>query len=107
MQITNSSLASMPSIADVKAMEFAAGNNAEEVASSLESVFASMLIKEMRNTLSEGLFGSEQSDVFGGMFDLHMGQAMTEGRGLGIRDMVLAQIESQTSPANPPTKAKP
>ena len=71
------------------------GPNKEEAAKEFESLFASMLIKEMRNTLSEGLFGSESSDVLGGLFDLHMGQAMTEGTGLGIRQLVLSHAESK------------
>ena len=77
---------------DVESLRNNAPKNAvqaAEVAQQLEAVFASMLIKEMRNTLSEGLFGGENSDVLGGMFDLHMGQAMTDGRGLGIKQLVL------------------
>lgn len=76
--------------------QLAAGTvGVEEAAQAFESLFASLLLKEMRNTLSEGFFGSEGSDVLGGMFDMHMGQAMTEGSGLGIRQMVMAHAESQ------------
>lgn len=67
----------------------------EAVAEAFEAVFASQLVKEMRNTLSEGLFGSENSDVLGGLFDLHIGEAMTEGQGLGIKQMVLAHLQQQ------------
>lgn len=71
----------------------AANTSKEEAAQAFESVFASLIVKEMRNTLSDGLFGSENSDVLGGLFDLHMGQAMTEGQGLGIKQFVLAHSE--------------
>lgn len=95
MQIANSHLATAPSLAEAKAAEFAVGGDVEEVVGSLESVFASMLVKEMRKTLPEGFFGSEQSDVFGGMFDLHFGQALTEGSGIGLRDQLLPKIAEQ------------
>lgn len=62
--------------------------NAEEVATHFEGVFMSMIIKEMRATLSEGLFAGEASDTFGALFDLHMGQHMAERGGLGIGEMV-------------------
>ena len=66
-----------------------------EVASALESVFASMLVKEMRNSLSEGFFGSEKSDVMGGLFDTHIGDAIAGGAGLGIKQMILRQVEQK------------
>ncbi len=108
MQATASSLLPKVSATDINSQALSVGGSAEEVAQSFESVFASMLVKEIRSTLSEGLFGSEQSDVFGGLFDLHIGQAMTEGRGMGIREMVLKQMDSPTVPptdSNPRTKA--
>ena len=80
---------------DLNMLSAADSESAEEVARAFESIFASLLIKEMRNTLSDGLFGSESSDVLGGLFDLHMGNAMTEGRGLGIKRQILSQLNNQ------------
>lgn len=77
------------------AMHLSANASAEEVAESFESLFASMVIKEMRKTLSEGFFGGDKSDVLGGLFDMHLGQAIAQGGGLGIRDAFLSQIETQ------------
>ena len=75
---------------------------AEEVAEALESVFSSMLIKEMRKTLSDGFFGGEQSDVMGGMFDMHLGSAMSEQQELGIKQMVLDEwAQRQAQPKQP------
>ena len=96
MQVSNNPLGMVPPQVDARSLEFSSESSREEVATSLESVFASMLIKEMRNTLSEGIFGSEQSDVFGGLFDLHMGKAMTDGRGLGIKQIIVSQLESES-----------
>ena len=98
MQNTVTSITSSLPMQDVETMRLATDEVKEEVAKSFEAVFASLLIKQMRNTLSDGLFGSESSDVMGGLFDLHMGQAMTEGAGLGIRDKVLAQLQKDASP---------
>lgn len=68
------------------------GGTPDEVATAFEAVFASMLVKEMRNTLKDGFFGGESSDVLGGMFDLHLGKAMAESGGLGVKDMVLQHL---------------
>lgn len=45
-----------------------------------ESMFASMLIKQMRQTLTpgQGLFGHDPSDVFGGLFDHFMSQHIAQ-----------------------------
>lgn len=100
MSISPMSMIPSSSMDHSNALGISATAGPEEVAKSFEAVFASMLIKEMRNTLSEGLFGSEGSDVFGGLFDLHIGNAMTEGRGLGIKELVLSQLEQQQADAN-------
>ena len=61
----------------------------EKVAKDFESVFASMLLKEMRNTLEPGvLFSGDSGDVYGGLFDQFMGQHMSESGGLGLSNMI-------------------
>jgi len=65
----------------------------EKVANGLESVFFSMLCKEMRQTLEPGtLFGEDQGDVFGGLFDQFLGEHMAKGGPLGIAAMVRKQL---------------
>ena len=50
-----------------------------------ESVFFSLLIKNMRTSMTQdGLFGSESSDTYGGLFDLYMGKHLAKSRSLGI-----------------------
>lgn len=85
LEVTSASNASLGSM-DTSGLH---APSPEDAAKAFESLFASILLKEMRNSLSEGFFGSEKSDVLGGMFDQYMGQAMTEGQGIGIRQMVL------------------
>ena len=45
----------------------------EKVAKEFESVFASMMLKEMRKTLESGnLFAEDPSDIYGGMFTISL-----------------------------------
>lgn len=65
----------------------------EQVAVGFESIFLAQLLKEMRQTLEPGtLFGDDQGDVHGGMFDLYLAQHLARGGVLGIADMVKRQL---------------
>ena len=69
---------------------------ADDVATHFEGVFMSMMLKEMRATLSDGLFGKEASDTFGALFDMHMGQHLADQGGIGIREMVAAEYQKRS-----------
>jgi Rod binding domain-containing protein len=93
-----------------------AAQNIEAVGTEFESVFLSMMIKEMRQTLDGGFFGEEGSDSYGGMFDMFVGKDLAQTRPLGIADMLLQQYEQQQqqqqshggeSDASGATSAKP
>src|SRR5688572_22962894 len=59
------------------------------IASDFESVFVSLVLKEMRQTLEPGtLFGNDSGDLYGGLFDLFLGKHLVQAGGLGIGDMV-------------------
>ncbi len=61
-----------------------------EVADAFESVFISLLIKQMRETTGEeGLFAGDNSDTFGGMFDMFMGQHLAKSSNIGIDKMIM------------------
>jgi Rod binding domain-containing protein len=63
-----------------------AQGNGAHAARDFERLLATQLVKELRRGLPEGFFGSEAgSDVFEGWFDEHLGDALCEGRGLGLR----------------------
>lgn len=68
-----------------------------DVAAEFEGVLVSMLLKEMRSTLEEGMFGDDKSDSFGGLFDLTMGQHLADRGGLGIKDLVNARYNQQVT----------
>jgi Rod binding domain-containing protein len=51
----------------------------------MESMFASLLIKSMRETLTEdGLFPGDNADALGSLFDQYMGQQIADAQGLGL-----------------------
>jgi len=55
----------------------------------MEGLFVSLLLKEMRQTSSEGgMFPGDSSDTFGGMFDLYLGKYIAESGGIGLADSI-------------------
>jgi Rod binding domain-containing protein len=65
----------------------------DAVATGFESMFMSLILKEMRQTLEPGmLFGQDSSDVQGGLFDLYLGQHLAQAGGLGIAKMVKSHL---------------
>lgn len=60
-----------------------------KVAKDFESMFVSIVLKEMRQTLGEGgLFGNDTGDINGGLFDMFMGKHLVESGGFGVAKMV-------------------
>ena len=60
-----------------------------KVAEEFESVFLSMLLKNMRATVSEGgLFAGDKSDTLGSMFDLFMSQHLASSESLGVANLL-------------------
>ena len=70
----------------------------EKVAKDFESLFTSMILKEMRKTLEPGsMFGEDSSDVYGGMFDQFLGQHIADSRGIGLAKMIREALERVTT----------
>jgi flagellar protein FlgJ len=70
----------------------------QEVGKQFESVFASMMVKEMRSSLEpDTLFGGDKGDVFGGLFDFFMGQHLAESGRLGLAQVLQKQLFRQGS----------
>ena len=67
-----------------------------QVAKQLESVFARMMIKSMRDAVgTDPIFGSDESKMYQGMFDDQLSVDMTRGKGLGLADMLVRQLQHQ------------
>jgi Rod binding domain-containing protein len=65
----------------------------QDVGEQFESIFVSMLLKEMRASSSEdGLFAGDSADIYGGMFDMYLGQHIASQGSLGIADMINRQV---------------
>ncbi len=70
----------------------------QDAAQGFESVFLSMLLKEMRQTLGPGsLFGNDKSDIYGGLFDQFMAQHLAQGKGMGLAQALLKQLEPKAA----------
>lgn len=70
------------------------------VAREFEGLFASMLIKEMRQTLSDGLFGEGPgADTYAGWFDEHVGRQLAETRALDLAGILRAGLPKNADAA--------
>ena len=55
-------------------------------AKEFEKLLATIMVKELRRGLPDGFFGEGPGrDVYEGWMDEHLGAALTEGEGLGLR----------------------
>lgn len=55
-------------------------------AKEFEKLLATILVKELRRGLPDGFFGEGPGrDVYEGWMDEHLGAALTDGEGLGLR----------------------
>jgi peptidoglycan hydrolase FlgJ len=82
----------------------------KKVAQQFEALFLEMMLKSMREAkLGEGIFDSDASEFYQGMFDkqVAMDLAQGSGNGLGIAELLVRQLSSQSSggPKAPPPAA--
>lgn len=66
-----------------------------EAAQQFESLFTKMLLKNMRESnkaLGESMFSSDQTEFYEGMFDDQLAVQLSEGKGLGLADMLVKQL---------------
>ena len=74
------------------------GRSVDDVARDFEGMFMSIMLKQMRGTLEPGnFFGSDSADVYGGLFDLYMGQHLAQAGGLGLGAMLKQQLSRASS----------
>ncbi len=89
----------------LKALKRAAAKNdpsaVRKVAQQFESMFTRMMLKSMRDAVgTDPLFGSDQEKMYQGMYDDQLAlQLSTKGRGLGLADMLVRQLQKLGAPA--------
>ena len=70
------------------------------VAAQFESMFATMILKQMRQSLDgETMFGKDPGDIMGGMFDQFLGDHIGKSGALGVGEMIRSQLERRATPA--------
>lgn len=93
---------------DAKAQDPAA---LKEAAKQFESLFTQMLLKSMREaskSVGDSMFESEQTDFYQGMFDDQMAVHLAQGKGLGLADMLVRQLQQTPGGAGAvPTSGAP
>ncbi|KFC09370.1 FlgJ family peptidoglycan hydrolase [Trabulsiella guamensis ATCC 49490] len=77
------------------------GANLRPVARQMEGMFVQMMLKSMREALpKDGIFSSDQTRLYTSMYDQQIAQQMTAGKGLGLADMMVKQMDAaQGAPA--------
>jgi peptidoglycan hydrolase FlgJ len=76
------------------------------VAQQFESLFIGMMLKSMREAkLGDGLFDSDQSRFYQDMFDQQLSVSLTQGRGLGIAELLIRSLSPPDVPAALPPGA--
>jgi peptidoglycan hydrolase FlgJ len=64
-----------------------------ETARQFESLFTTMMLKSMRSaTPGDPLFGSDQQQFYQDMFDQQLAVQLSQGRGLGLADLMVRQL---------------
>ena len=79
-------------------------NAVGEVAQQFESIFITMMMKAMRDTLpKDGLFASSQMDTYQEMFDQQLALDLSRENGLGLAAVIERQLSaaSRYQPAEP------
>jgi len=64
-----------------------------EVARQFESIFTKMMLSSMRKaSFGDPLFGSDQADMYQDMMDDQLSVEMSQGKGLGLADLLIKQL---------------
>ena len=69
-----------------------------KVAQQFESLFAHMMIKSMRDAVGrDPIFGSDQAQTYQSMYDDQLSLELTKGKGLGLADMLVRQLQKSAA----------
>jgi peptidoglycan hydrolase FlgJ len=75
-----------------------------EAAKQFESLFTKMMLESMRKaSFGDPMFGSDQGDMYQGMMDDQMAVQLSQGKGLGLADMLIRQLSHGAVSGGPPS----
>jgi flagellar protein FlgJ len=85
-------------LSGLQALKRAAANNdpsaVRKVAQQFESMFTRMMLKSMRDAVGKDpIFDSDQEQTYQGMYDDQLALQLSKGRGLGLADMLVRQLQ--------------
>ncbi len=80
----------------------AAKDDTAEVGKAIESLFASMLVKELRRGLDTGFFEGPGAQVYTAWLDEHLGQALADRDALGLAGMVKTFADRKAAESETP-----
>jgi peptidoglycan hydrolase FlgJ len=70
-----------------------------EAARQFESLFTKMMLESMRNaSFGDPMFGSDQGDMYQDMADDQLAVQLSQGRGIGLADMLIRQLSGGAVP---------
>jgi flagellar protein FlgJ len=73
-----------------------------EVAKQYESLFTRIMLKSMREAIGKDpLFGSDEEQTYQGMVDDQLSLELSKGKGLGLADLLVRQMQRLTSGHTP------
>ena len=81
-----------------------------EAAKQFESLVTKMMLESMRKaSFGDPMFGSDQGDMYQDMADDQLAMQLSQGRGLGLADMLIRQLSggavNGTAPTEPANEA--
>lgn len=81
-------------------LKLSAKNNSQDgikaVAKQMEGLFVQMMLKSMRSaSFKDGLFNSQQTEMFTSMYDQQIAQNIAERGNMGVADMMVKQLGGQ------------
>ncbi len=83
---------------DLKGLNQLRGQPANEetlrkVANQFEALFTQMILKQMRASLPKGgLFDSNQTEMYQGMFDQQVSLSLSQNSGMGLSELLVKQL---------------
>ena len=91
---------SAANLTEIDSLKKASDAEIKKVGEDFESIFLSLMLKEMRNTISNeeggGMFAGEGSDTYGGLFDMFMSQHLASSSQLGIGKAIESYLGNKT-----------